>query len=157
MIVHADAIEWAQLASLELGQFGEPTRFIAFLPDKKHFVGRVERVDLEFIITVAACDEELDVVVLVDVGVAIGEARVDERFFDAIGHVKILVVPCHAGARVVDRRTTGEDVVKARRPSGIRPRRLVEMTVNRDRSAGAIGGVAGDFFIRAGKSKRSTF
>ena len=103
------------------------------LPDEERLVDRAERVDLEFVVAVVAADEDLDVVVVPDEAVALGQRRTHLRFLHPVGHVEAIVVPLAGHARVVERGLAAHHVDEARRPHGVLPRRLRQVPVDHDR------------------------
>ena len=54
-----NAVERFELGTRKLRRRGKAARFMGILPDEKHLVGGVERVDLEFEIRIAAGDKAL--------------------------------------------------------------------------------------------------
>ena len=149
MLGETDAIEGLQAAPRELRRLGEPALLVGVVPDEEHFVTGVERIDLKLIVRVAARDEELDIVVVVDRVVVVGVLRVDQWLLDAVADVEIRFIPHHHRVRVVKRPPAGDDVHEARRTRRARPHRFVELAVDADGFVDAKSGVAGNLVFGA--------
>ena len=75
-------------------------------PDVEDLVDRVQRVDFELVVAVAAIDEDLDVVFAEYERVALGLPCSRVRLLDPETHVEVVVVPEECRARIEDRRST---------------------------------------------------
>src|ERR1017187_7882761 len=73
----------------------EPSECV--LPDEELLVDGPERVDLELVVAIAAVDEHLDVALLENKRVALGQSGAHERLFDPEANIEILVVPQRCG------------------------------------------------------------
>ncbi len=94
-----------------------------------------ERVHLELVVRVRVAigiDEDLEVVVVKNDGVALGQRRPDVRLFHLGRNIEVLVVPGHLDARAELRSRTpfAFDVDERIRPGGRGPDRFVEFAVD---------------------------
>ncbi len=103
----------ALLSASELGKARVARLLVGLLPDEEDLVDRAQAVELELVVRVPAGDEELDVVVLVDQRVALGEGSLQKRLLDPVADVKVRVVPEDGGTRVVDARRAADQVGEA--------------------------------------------
>src|SRR5687767_9432207 len=156
MLREADAVEGpdAPARAIELRPARVPARRELALPDEEDFVDRAEAVDLELVVGVAAGDEQLDVVVLVDRGVALGQRRFDERLLDPVPDVEVAVVPEHRGTGIVDPRATADEIGEAGRAFRGPPVRLVQPAVDDEGRRGTPGRITGDAILRPGERPR---
>ena len=92
----------------ELGLLAVAPGFVGVVPDKEDLIDRAERIDLELVIRAGAGDEQLDVVVLIDRRIALGEAGLEEGLLDPVADVEEIVIPEDGGTGVVDAGTAVE-------------------------------------------------
>ena len=104
--------------------------------DEEQIPGRAERVHLELVVLVRVAvriEEDLEVVVLEDDGVALGDRRPDVGFVELRRDVQRLVIPEQLHARGVAHRPDAVDVDEGRRPCGGLPGGFVEPAVDGQR------------------------
>ena len=80
------------------------------LPDPEDLVDDVEGVDLELVVCVFAGDEELEIVLLPDLRVALGQRAPDVGFHGGEAEVEVGVVPEQADAGVEPGRFARHDI-----------------------------------------------
>jgi hypothetical protein len=105
--VAADAVEDHRAGGrgVELGARAEDV-----LPEPEDLVDDVPGVDLEFVIGVFAGDEDLEVVLLVDFRIALGEGGPDVGLLGPESEVEVVVVPEDGDAGVEPGGVAGDDV-----------------------------------------------
>src|SRR5205823_8148387 len=115
MRCETDAVEWLEPCPLKTGRLTESAALIRLLPNEERFVSCVKWIDLKFIISISASDEDLHVVVVVDRRIVGREFGADEWLLDANSDIKILLVPENRGPSVMDGGLAGNEVDIARR------------------------------------------
>ena len=108
---------------------------VAVRLDQHQIPRRAERVHLELVVRVGVAigiDEDLEVVVVEDDGVALGQRSPDVRLLHLGTDVEVLVVPQHLRARAEARRRrrVAFDVDERVGPGSRRPARFVEFAVD---------------------------
>ena len=127
---------------VELGDVESATPGVGVLPDEEDLVDRAQGVNFELVVAVAAVDEQFDVVLGEDEGVALGQLAGGVGFLNPEGDVEVLVVVEERRTGVEESRLAGRHVSKALGSDGASPRLLVEIAVDDDgnRRATANGG-----------------
>src|SRR5438094_706216 len=115
---------------------------VAIRLDQQQIPRRAECVDLELVVRVRVAvwiDEDLEVVVAKNNGVALGQRCPDVGLFHLGGYVEVLVVPEHlrACAETRPRTALAFDVDERRGPLGGSPGGFVELAVDGDPRRGA--------------------
>src|ERR1700722_9938427 len=149
MDVPADAIEnhGPLGCRIELGtpEIRAP-RYACVLPDPEHFVDGIQRVDLEFVVSILAGDEYFHVVVLVDARIAFRQVSAHVGLLDGEAEVEAVVVPQHGHAGIEPGRRAGDDIDKGFRSRSYAPGWLIELAIDLDRPGRPVAGVMRQFF-----------
>jgi len=74
-------------AYVEFGRVELRRNLECILPNKHYFVDGAKSIDLKLVVTIASVDKELDVILIEDERVALGESGFDEGLFDPESHV----------------------------------------------------------------------
>ena len=64
-----------------------------FVPEKQDFIDRCVRIDLKLIVPVAACNEQLNIIVCIDRCIAFRKRGGDVRLLDPVSNVEIFIIP----------------------------------------------------------------
>src|SRR5437773_6401292 len=98
----SNAIEWLEFSTLQSAHLSEAVALVSLLPDEECFIGGVEGVHFEFVVSIPESIrgyEHLHIIVIINRRVVGSEFCVNERFFHANSDIKILVIPNNRCAR----------------------------------------------------------
>ena len=112
------------------GRSKRPPRTMRVLPHAEGLVDGAEGVDLELVVAVLARHEQLDVVVVPDEAVALGERRAHLRLLDPVARRRSARRPTGRRRAFVERGLAAHHVDEARRARGTAPGGLVEVAVD---------------------------
>lgn len=146
-----NSVEGFEFIAGELRRTGKSAFLVGFGPDEEHFITGIEGVQFEFVVGVASGDKELDIIVVINGIVAIGVFCMDEGFLDAVGEVKVFLVPYHLNSGVVEGGFAGDDVDETRGFERVSPHGFIEFAVDANGGVDEFGGVLLDLVFGAGE------
>ncbi len=120
---------------------------VNILPDPEDFVDYVACVDLEFVICVSPGDEDFEIVLFVDPGIAPGESCPDIRLFGGKTEVKMGIVPEKPDACIEPGGLARHDVDERIRDGSDRPAWLIQAAIDVDRRIRSVASVSGNINI----------
>src|SRR5215469_8186969 len=146
MHVPADTVEHENplLLGVELGAPPPAAaRLVHILPNPKHLVDDARGADLKFVVSVRAGDENFEIVLLINLGVAFGERSPDVGLFGSETEVEVLVIPKKAHSRIEPGGRARNNIDECGRRRRMLPTRFIQMPVDVDGRAGTVADVAG--------------